>query len=85
MTDEQWDATKLRIDELIQAHGPSGSPQWDALVKDILPKVRADGDRLRAALRWYADTACYASIGAGKPPILRDSGRRARHALSESL
>jgi hypothetical protein len=54
--------------------------------------LRAEVERLRAALRWYGDPANHytippktsydpAYIFVAEPPIFQDSGRRARKAL----
>lgn len=51
--------------------------------------LQAEIERLRAALRWYADAENYAELGGssmfGEPPdkseVQEDRGRRAREAL----
>ena len=83
MNEEQWEEMKVRIDRLIEEHGPSDAGFWNVLAKEILPMVRRDNDRLRAALRWYADRSNYASIG-GPSPIQLDSGIRAQQALFDT-
>lgn len=46
-----------------------------ALYQEI-DRLRAENERLREALQWYADASCY-------PELPSDGGERARRALGE--